>query len=485
MILTKESSMKKLKKYIIGIRILLAICLTAMIGTLGFPKSVYATNPGIDIASYPWEALFADENGEVECHYITGPTVSLEKYLVPREDGGVELLTGENISENYTLSYWLHVPANYDPAKTYPILSIFPGVGALYFSQNILFGSAIDQGALQSEQYTYALRRYGYTQGTLYLTSDWNALSAINAKTRDENGNVREGFPGTGAVYHAFGGNYDGHFLENWGWNIQDDPSYDCFVLFIQPEGALMFDDDGSYPVVLYKDENGMPHASNYKYETEGAADLPVAYAQALSTANSAQIGAGWWVDDTQYGSTYFASVLGKSPLEQVFIQLLDEMESKYSIDVNREYLMGDSVGGLFVFDLLSQYPDRFAAAVTAAATGADISYSNVNQLGNIHLLAFHDSYDPGYSINFSRLFVEKVNQARGTEETGSAQFIEVETNHSGVTQLAYNGENYEYVLHFLFGHQRESGKETVLPEQSREGDPVSGHFMETPPIRP
>ena len=160
-------------------------------------------------------------------------------------------------------------------------------------------------------------------------------------------------------------------------------------------------------------------------------------------------------------------------------------MESKYSIDVNREYLMGDSVGGLFVFDLLSQYPDRFAAAVTAAATGADISYSNVNQLGNIHLLAFHDSYDPGYSINFSRLFVEKVNQARGTEETGSAQFIEVETNHSGVTQLAYNGENYEYVLHFLFGHQRESGKETVLPEQSREGDPVSGHFMETPPIRP
>ena len=107
--------MKKPKKYIIGIRILLAVCMIAMIGTLGFPKSVYATNPGIDIASYPWEALFADENGEVECHYITGPTVSLEKYLVPREDGGVDLLTGENVSENYTLSYWLHVPANYPP----------------------------------------------------------------------------------------------------------------------------------------------------------------------------------------------------------------------------------------------------------------------------------------------------------------------------------------------------------------------------------
>ena len=476
--------MKKQKKHFTGIRILLAVCMIAIIGILGFPKSVYATNSGIDIASYPWEALFADENGEVECHYITGPTVSLEKYLVPREDGGVNLLTGERVSENFTLSYWLHVPANYDPAKKYPILSIFPGVGALYFSQNIHFGSAIDQSALQSDQYTHALRRYGYTQGTLYLTSDWNALSAINAKTRDENGNVREGFPVTGAVYNAFGGNYDGYFLGNWSWDIQEDPSCDCFVLFIQPEGCLMFDDDGLYPVVLYSDEKGMQHASNYKYETEGAGDLPVAFAQALCTANSEWIGAGWWVDETQYGSTYFASVLGKSPMEQVFCQLLDEMENKYSIDVNREYLMGDSVGGLFVFDLLSQYPDRFAAAVTAAATGADISYSNVSRLGNVHLLAFHDSYDPGYSINFSRLFVQKINEARGAEETGSAQFVEVETNHSGVTQVAYNGENYERTLHFLFDHRRECGEEMVLPEQTRERDLMTGYLSETPQIR-
>ena len=171
--------------------------------------------------------------------------------------------------------------------------------------------------------------------------------------------------------------------------------------------------------------------------------------------------------------------------MEQVFCQLLDEMEKKYSIDVNREYLMGDSIGGFFVFDLLSQYPDRFAAAVTAAAIGADISYANVSRLGNVHLLAFHDSYDPGYSINFSRLFVQKINEARGTDKTGSAQFVELETNHSGVTKAAYNDENYKYVLHFLFGHQRESEKETVLPEQSREGNPVSGHFMETPPILP
>ena len=473
--------MKKREKHFAGIRILLAASMIAMIGTLGFPKSVYATNPGIDTASYPWEALFADENGEVECHYFTGPTVSLEKYLIPREDGGIDLLTGERISENYTLSYWLHVPANYDPAKTYPVLSIFPGVGALYLSQNILFGSAIDQSALLSTQYTYALRRYGYTQGTLYLISDWNALSAINANTRDENGNVREGFPGTGAVYNGFGESYDTQFLRNWSWDMQENPAYDCFVLFIQPEGALMFDDDGSYPVVLYKDENGRMSASNYKYETEGAADMPVVYAQALCTANSALAGAGWWVDDTQYGSTYFASVLGKSPMEQVFIQLLDEMERTYSIDTDREYLMGDSIGGLFVFDLLSQYPDRFAAAVTAAATGADISYSNVSRLGNIHLLAFHDSFDPGYSINFSRLFVEKINAARGAEGTGSARFVEVETNHSGATQMAYNGENYEYVLRFLFDHQREREEESVLPAQNREGNPVSGHFIEMP----
>lgn len=469
--------MNQSKIHLIRTRVLLTAVILALLCTLSFPKSVYATNPGIDTASYPWEALFANESGEVECHYITGPTVYLEKYLIPREDGGVDYLTGERVSENFTLSYWLHIPADYDPAKSYPILSIFPGVGALYLSQNIRFGSAIDQSVLLSDQYTYALRRYGYTQGTLFLSSDWNALSAINANTRDDNGNIKDGFSATGAVYNGFGETYDTQFLSNWSGDILNDPSLDCFVLFIQPEGALLFDDDGQYPVVLYEDESGMPHASNYKYETEGAGERPVAYAQALSTANSVWTGAGDWVDDTLYGSTYYASVLGKSPMEQVFIQLLDEMEERYSIDENREYLMGDSVGGLFVFDLLSQYPERFAAAVTAAATGADISYANVSRLGNVHLLAFHDTFDPGYSIQFSRLFVEKINAARKNTDTGSAQFAEVETNHSGVTQAAYNGENYERTLRFLFGHRKEVSQGTVLPEQSRERDLLSGHF--------
>ena len=454
--------MKIQKKRGRGIRIILA-ALAVIIGSIAFPDSAYATNPGIDTASYPWEALFADESGEVECHYITGSINLKEQYLVMQDDGRVELLSGETVSENYTLSYWLHVPYNYDPAKTYPVLSIFPGIGSLYLSQNIHFGNAIDQGALmQPDRYTYTLRRYGYTQGTLFLTSDWNALSAISAKTRDADGKVLENYPETGAVWNKFGETYDTQFLRNWQQEIGQDPSYDCFVLFIQPEGALMFDDAGWYPVVLYQDENGQQRASNYKYETEGAGDYPVAYAQALTTANCAQVGAGWLVDDfALYGSTYFTSVLGESPMDQVFIQLLDEMEQTYSIDVDREYLIGDSIGGLFAFDLISRYPDRFAAVVTAAATGADISYANVSRLGNIHLLAFHDTFDAGYSIQFSRLFTEKINAVRKEGEKGSAEFVEVVTNHSGVTTEAFNGYNYERTLHFLFDHRREQREET------------------------
>ena len=443
------------------IRIVLAVVIAVLAGIAVLPNRAYATNPGIDTASYPWEALFADESGQVECHYFTSPITFKEKYLVPREDGSVELLTGETITENYTLSYWLHVPNNYDPAKTYPVLSIFPGVGALYLSQNTQYGNAIDQSSLlRPDQYTYMLRRYGYTLGTLYLNSDWNAFSAINAKTRDENGKVLDYYPATGAVWSGFGETYDTQFLQNWQYDIQNDPSYDCFVLFIQPEGAVMFDDHGWYPVVLYQDENGTRHASNYKYETEGAGENPIVYAQALCAANCAQVGAGWWVDETMYNTTYFASVLGKSPMAQGFNQLLDEMEQNYSIDVDREYLIGDSIGGLFVFDLISQYPERFAAVVTAAAVGADISYANVSRLGNVHILAFHDSFDAGYSIQFSRLFTENINKVRKEGETGSAQFVEVVTNHSGVTREAFNGENYVRTLHFLFDHRRERTEE-------------------------
>ena len=473
--------MKQTNRRLIGAGLFLALLLTVT-GIFVFPQRAFATNPGVDTASYPWEALFADESGQVEIHYFTGETTFLEKYLVPASDGSVELLTGETITENYTLSYWLHVPADYDPAKTYPILSIFPGVGSLYLSQNIMFGSTIDQGEFLQQKYTYALRRFGYTQGTLYLTSDWNAISAINANTRDENGNAKEGYPGSGAVWNGFGEIYDTHFLRNWQYDAAANPDYDCFILFIQPEGALLFDDDGGYPVVLYETETGR-HASNYKYETEGAGDQPVAWGEALSTANSAKIGAGWWVDDTMYGSTYFASLLGPSPMEQTFDQLLDQMEAEYSIDTGREYLMGDSVGGLFVFDILSHYPDRFAAAVTAAAIGADISYANVSRLGNVHLLAFHDSFDPGYSINFSRLFVEKINAVRKAEDTGSARFVELETNHGGVTSVAYSGDYYEMALHNLFDHRLEKQEEAdPLPE----GEKTSLwrlHFSEAAPL--
>ncbi|MBO4834948.1 MAG: hypothetical protein J5483_02455 [Lachnospiraceae bacterium] len=460
--------MKKQRRRNRRIRIILAAVAAVIAVSIILPTSAYATNPGIDTASYPWEALFADESGEVECHYFTGPISFQEKYVVTRDDGRVELLTGETVSENYTLTYWLHVPYQYDPAKTYPVLSIFPGIGALYLSQNIVFGSAINQNdLLRPDQYTYMLRRYGYTSGTLYLTSDWNAFSAINAKTRDENGKVLDYYPATGAIWNAVGEGYDTQFLQNWMYDIQSDPSYDCFVLFIQPDGALQFEDEGVYPVVLYQDEQGTQHASNYKYETEGAGDHTVVYAEALCAANCEKIGAGWWLDESLYNTTYFASVLGTCAMEQAFTQLLDEMEQTYSIDTDREYLIGDSIGGFFVFDLISHFPDRFAAVVTAAATDADISYANVSRLGNIHILAFHDTFDAGYSIQFSRLFTEKINAVRKNGETGSAQFVEVVTNHSGVTQMAFNGENYKRTLHFLFDHRRERKEETEPEEPS------------------
>jgi predicted peptidase len=85
----------------------------------------------------------------------------------------------------------------------------------------------------------------------------------------------------------------------------------------------------------------------------------------------------------------------------EMLIPLIDKIISSYNINKNRLYLMGLSMGGFGVWDLISRYPDKFAAAVPICGGGDE---EQAEKLVNIPIWAFHGKLDkvvlPSRSVN-------------------------------------------------------------------------------------
>ena len=77
--------------------------------------------------------------------------------------------------------------------------------------------------------------------------------------------------------------------------------------------------------------------------------------------------------------------------IQKSIISLIDEMSIKYPIDTARIYIMGISMGGFGVFDMITRYSNRFAAAIPVCG-GADPK-QNENLL-KTPIWAFHGEKD-------------------------------------------------------------------------------------------
>jgi predicted peptidase len=92
-------------------------------------------------------------------------------------------------------------------------------------------------------------------------------------------------------------------------------------------------------------------------------------------------------------------------------IQLYDSLLQTYSIDTNRQYVIGHSAGGWAMYYLLNRFPNRWAAAVPVAACG-DTTRAVVNSWLNTRIWLHHGSADPSVNVNCSRLMFAALNRA-------------------------------------------------------------------------
>jgi predicted peptidase len=116
----------------------------------------------------------------------------------------------------------------------------------------------------------------------------------------------------------------------------------------------------------------------------------------------------------------------------QLALEALTSVEKEFSIDLDRVYIVGQSMGGLGVYSLLQLYPERWAGAIVMCAFD---SFTNVPALTHVPLWVFQGDEDETVPINLVRDMMKQLRKAhanlryteyhRGTHEIWFKAFAE------------------------------------------------------------
>jgi acetyl esterase/lipase len=92
-------------------------------------------------------------------------------------------------------------------------------------------------------------------------------------------------------------------------------------------------------------------------------------------------------------------------------LDIMAQLENQFSIDINREYLSGISLGGYGVWDFIANYPEKFAAAVPVAGGGWP-GYADL--IKDIPIWAYHSFADELVPVSESREMITAIRAAGG-----------------------------------------------------------------------
>lgn len=178
------------------------------------------------------------------------------------------------------------------------------------------------------------------------------------------------------------------------------------------------YDSTKSYPLVLFlhgAGERGNDNYSQLKWGVSHFADPKFRERYpAFVIAPQMEEGEVWSRLITSRDTTTFSGSMSQTPTEpmRLTIELLEKLQNKYSIDSNRLYVTGISMGGFGTFDLIQRFPNKFAAAVPVCG-GGDLSRAFM--LTDIPLWVFHGTEDDVVHPKFSRSMVEAIRIAGGS----------------------------------------------------------------------
>ena len=205
------------------------------------------------------------------------------------------------------------------------------------------------------------------------------------------------------------------------------------------------------YPLVLALHGVGEQGTDNtvqltaYQLATVWARDSNQAKFPAFVAAPQCPKGGSW--------SPMGRPIVGSQPSdpEKVAIEILDSLTKEFSLDTDRIYIAGLSLGGYGTWDLIMRYPDRFAAAVPICGWGDTAQAARIKSLP---IWAFHGDVDPTVPVAGSRNMIAAI-KAKG----GNPKY----TEYPGVAHASWTPALKEPDLVSWVMSQRRGGTTGVL----------------------
>jgi predicted peptidase len=157
---------------------------------------------------------------------------------------------------------------------------------------------------------------------------------------------------------------------------------------FLQPENR---DNSKKYPLVIFlhgagergnDNEAQLFHGSGLF--TENSKEYPCFALFPQCPKDKKWVEVDWSADSHQMPSE-------SSDLLKSLMELTEQLKNTYAIDNDRIYIMGLSMGGFGTWELISRFPDKFAAAVPICGGGDENMASG---MVDVPIWAFHGDRD-------------------------------------------------------------------------------------------
>jgi predicted peptidase len=207
-------------------------------------------------------------------------------------------------------------------------------------------------------------------------------------------------------------------FLKTQG---QDESVFEKHIFFGKPGDTLNYrlmrpagnDTLKKYPVVIFLHGSGERGNNNTDQLKNGALN----FATESNRKNypcymiAPQCAKGYnWMDTDWKKTSHIQTPKPTVYLARVML-LLDSLINKLNIDTNRIYITGLSMGGFGVWDAISRWPYKFAAAVPVCG-GGDTTKAEL--IKDIPIWAFHGANDIRVLTDNSRFMIENIRKAGG-----------------------------------------------------------------------